>query len=245
MKLLFIFIIVFNIVVVAQDIQTDAIEDDSELLDSFEEEFEQSSSDDNDPLKEYNIMMTNYNDIFYTKIFFPLADEYKTILPKSARVCVSNFFDNLKYPIRLTNNLAQLKFKNSLDETKRFLLNSTIGIAGLFDIARTSYNIKRHNEDLGQTLGFYGIGGGYHLVLPFIGPSNIRDAVSIFLDATYFDPVYYYFNLEDALVIKTGYYINEASFHAKEYNSIKRDSVDLYPHLKDLYEQYRKSEIKK
>lgn len=216
---------------------------EDDLLDSFEDEFSAATEKKSDPLSGYNKMMTKYNDIFYTKVFFPISDKYAEIVAEPIRLSIANFFDNLKFPIRFINNTAQLKFKNSLEESERFIINSTIGLAGLFDIAKYKFNIKKHNEDFGQTLGYYGVGSGFHIVLPFLGPSNLRDSLSILVDSQ--ADVIYYLDYQEAMGSKTLYYTNEASFKSKEYKSLKQNAIELYPYLKDIYEQHRESEIKR
>jgi len=232
MRLFFILLLIVNFNLVADD----------ELFDDFEDEFKIETTDKSDFFYTYNKTMTKYNDLFYTKVFFPIATNYAKVVPKEVRLSVSNFFSNLKFPIRLINNTAQLKFKNSLEESERFIINSTIGLGGLFDVAYSEFNLTKHNEDFGQTLGFYGVGAGEHIVLPFIGPSNIRDSFSMLVDSQ-FDPIYY-LNNEKTYITKSVYYINEASFKKKEYESLKQDAIELYPYLKNIYEQHRESEIK-
>ena len=239
MKFLFLFMFILSFSLFAND----DFDIDDEPFDSFAEEFTTSTKQDLDPLKSYNIIMTEYNDFFYTTILFPVAKKYAKVMPENARISISNFFYNLNYPVRIINNLAQLKFKNSLEESERFIINSTIGIVGLFDVAKDRFKLKKHNEDFGQTLGFYGVGSGFHIVLPFLGPSNLRDSLSILVDSQA-DVVY---KLQDAEVVtaKTLYYINKTTFKTKEYESLKHDAVNLYPYLKNIYEQHRESEINK
>ncbi len=116
-------------------------------------------------------------------------------LPQPLRLGVSNFINNIQFPIRFANNLLQGKFQNSSDELERFIINSTIGLGGLMDPAKHHMNIQTHDEDFGQTLGHYGIGSGFHIVLPFFGPSNVRDAVGLTVDS-YTSPLVYIENLE-------------------------------------------------
>ena len=181
----------------------------------------------------------------------PMAEGYASIVPQPARIGVSNAVHNIQFPIRFTNNLLQLKFKNSADELKRFIVNSTIGIGGLMDPAKNHMNIPAHDEDFGQTLGYYGVGSGFHIVLPFLGPSNVRDIVGLTADA-YLSPIVYMENLEkykipnhidQTIGIFTVDFINTTSLHLGEYESLKKDAIDLYPFLRDTYEQKRNSEI--
>ncbi len=246
MKLLLSCLLLFSIVYASS---SSNIEDS--IANSFNTAFVKKQKKDFDPLKSYNILMTNINDKFYTYILFPVAKGYKKIVPVPARNSVSNFFNNLLFPIRFINNLLQLKFKNSWQESERFIVNSTIGIVGLFDIAKSRFNINPHNEDFGQTLGYYGFGGGFYIVWPVLGPSNLRDSVGFIADS-FINPDMYIssrdFNLlhndAEAYDIESFNIINKASFNYKKYEAIKKGNVVLYPILKDLYEKHREKLIK-
>lgn len=216
--------------------------------DEFEAEFK-SKSDANlfDPLSGYNEIMTSVNDKFYEYLLKPTAQGYAYVVPQMARNGISNFFDNLFFPIRFVNNLLQLKFYNSLEETERFVLNSTMGILGFRDVAKEELNIKAHDEDFGQTLGHYGVGSGFHVVLPLFGPSNVRDIAGLAGDM-WLNPITYLkgrgdANLLDnsgqAIAATTFYTINKTSLHVKEYDNFKKDAIELYPFLRNFYESRR------
>ena len=224
---------------------------DEELTDEFSDEFEDKQEEDFDPLRGYNRFMTNFNDELYRHVVFPLGRGYRVITPKQFRESVGNFFLNLEFPVRLVNNLLQLKFKNSLEETERFFVNSTIGIAGLFDPASSWLDIKAHDEDFGQTLGYYGVGGGFYLVLPFFGPSNLRDTFSLLVDWQ-LDPFFYQegrrYNIVDinfwqSIGLKSFQYFNQYSDNIEAYENLTKDAIDIYPLLKSVYEQNRQKEI--
>ncbi len=225
------------------------VQDD--IADSFDSEYTQQVKHDFDPLSGYNKIMTNINDKFYMHILFPVAKGYKKVVPKPARESVSNFFQNIFFPVRFVNNLLQFKFKNSFEELERFVINSTIGIAGLFDVAGNKMKIYAHNEDFGQTLGYYGIGGGFYIVLPILGPSNLRDTVGLVADS-FIDPKIYIDNRDYNLVdddtqsfgVNSFNVINRASFDYRKYEAIKKGNVVLYPVLKDLYEKHRNKLIR-
>ncbi len=222
---------------------------DDAFSDEFAEEF--AVKEVYDPLSGYNRFMTKFNDTFYTYILDPVARGYRAVLHKEVRSSIGNFFHNLLYPVRLVNNVLQLKFKNAMEETGRFVVNSTIGILGLFDPAKAWLEWEPHEEDFGQTLGFYGVGGGFHVVLPFLGPSNLRDMFSMYPDAEV-DPNYYVpkrgYNLVSNDMETIGLIslekVNFTSQHIGEYEDLKKDAVDLYPFLRDIYEQHREKLIK-
>jgi phospholipid-binding lipoprotein MlaA len=233
---------------------TTDIQESENQIDEFEEEFSaQETNTISDPLSGYNRVMTSFNDTFFTYLLNPVAKGYAYILPEPLRIGISNAFDNIRFPIRFANNLLQGKFQNSSDELERFIINSTVGVAGLMDVASDHMTtpIPAHDEDFGQTLGHYGVGSGFHIVLPFFGPSNARDTIGLVADG-YISPLIYIENLEkykipnnidQSLGILTVDIINKTSLHLGEYESLKKDAIDLYPFLRDTYEQKRNSDI--
>ncbi|NVZ99742.1 MlaA family lipoprotein [Pseudomonas gingeri] len=136
-----------------------------------------------DPLESWNRRVYHFNYRFDEWVFLPVVDGYRYVTPTFLREGVSNFFSNLGDVSNLLNSLFQLKGKRSLETTGRLLLNTTIGVAGLWDPA-TKMGLPRQTEDFGQTLGFYGVPGGAYLVLPFFGPSNLRDTGGLVFDFT-------------------------------------------------------------
>lgn len=218
---------------------------------NFDDEFEDNETEVYDPMSGYNRVMTSFNDKFFIYIVRPTAQGYAYVVPEPARIGISNFIENLLFPIRFVNNLLQLKFKNSLEELGRFTINSTIGLAGFIDVAKNEYHLDKHDEDFGQTLGFWGVGSGFHVVMPFLGPSNLRDIAGLSVDA-YLDPTFsleerkYRIpdNLEKSLGIVALRVVNKTSLHLGEYENLKKDAIDLYPFLRDIYEQKRDNEIK-
>lgn len=224
-----------------------------EDIDEFEDEFEAKETKIIDPLSGYNRVMTSFNDKVFIYLLNPVSEAYAYVVPQPLRLGVSNFIHNIQFPIRFANNLLQLKFQNSSDELERFIINSTVGLGGLMDPARNHMKtpIPAHNEDFGQTLGHYGIGPGFHIVLPFLGPSNVRDVAGLSVDA-YVSPLV---NIRDLVNYKipddthqtigifTVHFINKTSLHLGEYESLKKDAIDLYPFLRDTYEQKRISDI--
>ena len=235
----------------------ESINDDQkaeEDTEEFEAEFEaKETSNISDPLSAYNRAMTSFNDKVIIYALNPVSEAYAYVVPQPFRLGVSNFIHNINFPVRLVNNLLQLKFQNSSDEIERFIINTTVGLGGLMDPAKNHMKIPilPHNEDFGQTLGHYGIGSGFHVVLPFLGPSNVRDLAGITLDA-YASPLVnvkgwenYKIpdNLGQSIGIVTVHLINKNSLHLGEYESLKKDAIDLYPFLRDIYEQKRAADI--
>ena len=225
---------------------------ENDELDEFSDEFaDDEVEEQSDPLRSYNIFMTKFNDRVYIEVFNPLATSYSNTVPQDVRKSVRNFFNNLLYPVRLVNNIFQGKFKNAGEETGRFVINTTVGILGLFDPAKEYFELEAHNEDFGQTLGYWGVGSGYHIVLPFFGPSNMRDMFSMYPDSM-LNPVMYsnqgVYNIvqneEQSLALTFYQKLNNSSLKLGEYETLRKDAVDLYPFFKDIYEQHREKLIK-
>ena len=224
----------------------------------FASEFDDEFSDNGsvyDPLIGYNRFMTSVNDKVYLYVMDPTAKVYAAVIPEPLRIGISNATDNIKFPIRFANNLLQLKFENAGTELKRFLINSTIGIGGLMDPADKHFELKAQEEDFGQTLGHYGIKSGAHIVLPIIGPSNVRDSIGLFVD-TLSSPLTYTkgdtlkeyqipTKRSEAVWILVIEKTNETSLHLGEYQSLKKDALDWYIFLRNAYEDQRKDQISK
>ncbi|MFQ5559872.1 MAG: VacJ family lipoprotein [Nitrospinota bacterium] len=224
--------------------------DDSDELfnDEFSEEFADEFEDTHelsevyDPIEPVNRAIFWFNDKLYFSLFKPIVRVYRFV-PKPARVSVSNFFSNIWSPIRFANLLLQLKLKKSGNELFRFVTNSTIGLLGLFDPASSIFGVKIQIEDLGQTLGHYGVGHGFYLVLPGLGPSSFRDAIGRTGD-TFIDPFNYLLNTYEYIGIQAAYRLNYLSLDKDTYEGIKRNAIDPYILVRDAYYQYRSSVVK-
>ncbi|PLX98630.1 MAG: hypothetical protein C0623_11505 [Desulfuromonas sp.] len=210
-------------------------------------EFEDEFNDDGrvavyDPFAGYNRAMTTFNDKFYSWLLRPVAKGYQYIIPKMVRVSVNNIFTNILFPQRFINNLLQFKLKDAGVETGRFAVNSTIGIGGIFDPAESWLGLESRDEDFGQTLGSWGLGSGPHLVLPFFGPSNLRDTLALPADWL-LNPVSYIEKPAHRFGAAALNQVNYVSLHLGEYENLKKDAVDFYPFMRDVYEQNRIREI--
>ena len=138
--------------------------------------FLHAQGDDADPLIGFNRGIHKFNVTLDTYIMKPVATGYDNVVPEVAKRGVSNFFSNLGDVNVLVNNLLQLKFKNALQDSGRLVVNTTIGIGGLIDVA-TGMGLEKHDEDFGQTLGYWGVGPGPYVELPLLGSFTVRDAV--------------------------------------------------------------------
>ena len=196
-----------------------------------------------DPLEPLNRALFFINDKTYFWILKPVARGYRAILPQDIRVCVKNFFSNLAMPIRFVNNLLQGKIRNSGVELARFAINTTAGIGGLFDPAKNNWHIEPRDEDLGQTLGKYGLGHGFYLFIPLIGPSSLRDGIGLTGDFFLY-PLTYSRNTKLVVGSYALYTVNRVSLSIGEYEDLKKSSVDPYVAVRDAYSQYRDKKVK-
>jgi phospholipid-binding lipoprotein MlaA len=228
--------------------------DDSESgstpgFDDFQDSYDTSDSEtDNevyDPLEGYNRFMFQVNDDAYTYVLKPTATGWQEISPKPARQALDRGFDNLFFPIRFVNSLLQAEVEGAGRELGRFTINTTVGVAGLFDPARHWFGWKANEEDFGLTLGTWGVGPGFPLVLPLAGPSNLRDAGGRFVDG-YLNPVNYIDPFGLQLGVRGFYLVNFASVTLiGVYDRQKKEALDPYTFFRNIYRQHRRSAIKK
>jgi phospholipid-binding lipoprotein MlaA len=197
-----------------------------------------------DPLEPLNRFFFQFNDRLYFWFLKPIASNYAEVVPADIRITIVNFFDNLLGPVRIANNLLQGKPRQTGIELSRFLINSTLGIAGLANPAEDEFGLGPQYEDFGQTLGHYGLGGGIYIIWPFLGPSNLRDTVG-FIGDSYLRPLGYIVRDEPVAGIGANgaNSINRASFRIGDYESFKKSAFDPYLALRDAYQQHRKSMI--
>ena len=223
--------------------------DETRFDDFFEDDlFEDSRTDSRsdqvaDPLYYFNYAMYVVNDRLYFYVLKPVANGYKTVMPTPARKKIRNFFHNLLFPVRFVNNLLQWKLEQASDEFGIFLVNSTAGILGFNQVAQTHLNMQTKKEDLGQTLGLYGLHEGFYLVLPVLGPATFRDALGRAGDS-FITPVNYVepWELEWGLDILNA--VNRISFHIGDYETLKKAALDPYAAMRDAYIQARRQQIK-
>ncbi|MEQ1589844.1 MAG: VacJ family lipoprotein [Gallionella sp.] len=135
-----------------------------------------------DPLEPLNRNIYKFNDTLDKTVVKPVAKGYSAVMPSLGKMMVSNFFSNLDDVSVTINDVLQLKFEQAASDGMRFIVNSTIGVFGLIDVASMG-PLKKHNEDFGQTLGKWGVGSGAYLMLPILGPSSVRDGIGRYADS--------------------------------------------------------------
>lgn len=221
-----------------------AVKTESSADEDFEDEYEDNTPkvSISDPFKPMNKAIFNFNDKFFLWVVNPAAKGYARVMPESGRVCVRNFFSNIFSPVSIVNTLFQGKFRQSGTLLARLGINTTLGILGLFDPAKKKFNLELYEEDFGQTLGSYKVKSGFYLVIPFLGPSSVRDGMGILVDL-FFNPLSLLHGWEPyaAHSVKI---VNNASLNLGSYETIKKSALDPYDSFKDIYLQYREEKIK-
>jgi phospholipid-binding lipoprotein MlaA len=203
---------------------------------------EEEEAEEYDPWEPYNEKMFAFNhDVFDRFVLKPVATAWDTILPDAVQRSIGNVFENLAMPRRLVNNLLQLKFKGAGYEVTRFLLNTTIGVGGIFDIAKEA-GVPRSDEDTGQTFGVYGVGPGPYLILPFLPPLTVRDGIGFAAD-TALDPLNYVLPFAATAGKTTGKMVNDRSANLELFESVEENVLDLYSAVRNAYLQRRQKAI--
>lgn len=198
----------------------------------------------NDPLELFNRPMFIFNDKMYFWLLKPVAQGYKFITPDFFRKGVSNFFKNIAMPGRLAGCLMQGKGKEAEAEVARFLVNSTFGLAGLFDLTSHIKEMNPPDEDPGQALGSYGIGNGFYIVWPLVGPSTLRDTTGRLISFGV-DPTTYLSEVPIGIFasMKGLDTVNSVSYRIGDYETIKEAAFDPYIMIRDGYIQRRNAQI--
>lgn len=197
-----------------------------------------------DPFEKFNRGVFAINDGIDKIMVKPVAEVYKEVVPKPVNKVVTNFFSNLDDVFVIANDVLQLKFKQAASDTARFLVNSSIGVLGIFDIA-TKMGFEKHNEDFGQTLGYWGIGSGPYIVLPLFGPSSVRDTIGWVGDIV-LRPDYYYATSTDeqaryVLLTTSSIEIVDERAELLQLEAVfKAAALDKYSYIRDAYLARRK-----
>jgi phospholipid-binding lipoprotein MlaA len=197
-------------------------------------------------------MFSFNHDVLDRYILKPVAKAWNFVLPEPVQRSVRNAMDNISMPSRMVNSLAQGKFAGAGRELARFTINSTVGVAGFFDIAKDGFGIEKSDEDSGQTMGFYGVGPGPYLVLPFFPPTTIRDGLGTIVDGA-MNPLNYVLPFAagadgattvGALVgIGATDAVNDRSLNLDVFEGVEEAVIDLYSAVRNAYLQKREAKI--
>ena len=198
-----------------------------------------STGNPRDPFEPLNRGIYHFNDGVDTVLLKPAAEVYRGVLPQFVRTGVSNFYSNINDVIVALNNLLQGKFLNAASDVGRIAVNTTVGVLGVFDAA-THVGLEKHDEDFGQTLGYWGIGPGPYLVIPLLGPSSVRDAIGRVVDF-FTDPVTYVNPTRDRNMLWGVRFVNRRSELLETSKILETAALDPYEFLRDAYLQRRRN----
>ena len=199
---------------------------------------------DEDPWEGFNEKMFNFNrEVLDRFLLKPIATGWDFVFPDPVQRGIRNMFDNLWVVRRVVNNTLQLKFAGAGTELARFTINSTIGLAGFFDIAKDGFGIEQKDEDTGQTFGTWGMGPGPYLVLPFLPPLTVRDGIGYAVDGAMF-PASYFIPWWSTLAGTFTETVNERSLNLDRFERVAESTVDLYGAVRNAYLQRRAAAIK-
>jgi phospholipid-binding lipoprotein MlaA len=224
----------------------DEIGDDLDFL--LEDDWETDSAEERpivaDPIEPWNQAMFHFNDRLYFWVLKPVATGYKTVAPEIARRGVRNFFNNLTTPVRFVSCLLQGKSERAGVELGRFMVNSTFGVLGFGTPSDLEPSLATPPpEDLGQTLGAWGIGNGFYIVWPVLGPSTLRDTIGSAGDG-FLGPASYVEPMAATIGARALEQVNELSFRLGTYEDIKKAALDPYVAIRSGYIQRRDRQIR-
>ena len=218
----------------------------SDQVNTAPDDFETTIIEDEiyDPIEPINRAIFSFNNVADKAILEPVAKGYKK-LPSPIQSGISNFLSNLRAPLVIVNQLLQGQGENAFQSTGRFIVNSTVGVFGLFDVA-DKIGLEEKEEDYGQTLATWGVGDGFYIVLPLFGPSNLRDTSGMVLTMLT-DPINAYAVSEgEAWLVPMRTAANAIDQRSKiidEVNALRDNSVDYYAAVRSSYYQNREAAI--
>jgi phospholipid-binding lipoprotein MlaA len=200
-----------------------------------------STGNPNDPFEPVNRAVYQFNDGVDALVIKPAAELYRAMLPSFVRTGIGNFFSNINDVIVALNNLLQGKIPDAINDVGRILVNTTLGVLGFLDPA-TELGVEKRNEDFGQTLGYWGLGDGPYLVLPFLGPSSVRDAVGWVGDA-YTWPVAYLNPNRDRNAVIALRIVEGRSQLLEASRILETAALDPYEFVRDAFLQRRRNQV--
>ena len=205
-------------------------------------EAESAASEDYDPWEPFNERMFTFNRELDHYVLKPVATGWDTVVPNPVQRGLGRMFDNAGMPRRFVNNLLQGKVEGAGRELGRLLLNSTIGLAGFFDVAR-EIGLEPSDKDTGQTLGVWGVGPGPYLVLPFMPPMTVRDGIGSGIDVL-LNPVTYFAPFAALLGIKGADTMNSRSLNLEVFEHVEEGTIDMYSAVRNAYLQRRENAVR-
>ena len=192
-----------------------------------------------DPFEDYNRLMFDFNQGFYDNLMKPVVTEYRDFVNEDIRIGIANIFDNAMAPLKLVSSFLQGDFDKTGRVIGRTIINTTIGLGGMIDIADKVFDIKDVNEDLDQVLGAYGVPTGPYIMLPFFGPSYARNIVGR-IGGSFLSPTFHFTpGIEVAVGLSATDELNDTSFIIDDIDQMDDSTIDKYESVRDFYGQYR------
>ena len=198
--------------------------------------------EDYDPWEPFNEKMFNFNYKLDRYVVKPVAKVYNEIVLDGEKQAIANLLDNIRMPKRFVNSLLQGKFKGAGREIARFVINTTLGVGGMADVAKYQFHLEKSDEDTGQTFGYYGSGPGAYLVLPFLPPMDVRDGIGYVFDLV-MDPLSYVLPAGPSLGRYTEDMVNYRAQNLDTFQSVEESTLDLYSAVRNGYLTRRKQQI--
>ncbi len=196
-----------------------------------------------DPIEPVNRVVFGFNEYVDMLLLEPAADLYGYVVPRPGKQAVTNVLSNLRMPVVFMNSILQGDTNNAFSSLWSFILNSTFGVAGLYDFTGENTNLLVHEEDFGQTLAVWGVGEGPYIVLPILGPSNLRDTVGIVVDAMS-DP-YNRLESDEAIIARIALTALDVRYRSDGFfDDTYESSIDPYATFRSAYTQHRRAVIK-
>jgi phospholipid-binding lipoprotein MlaA len=229
-----------------ESVEAPSLEEPDALFDdAFDSELELSSDMDRaDPFESANRKVFVFNQGVDTILLDPVTRGYRFLVPELARKGVRRMFLNLESPKILVNDLLQLRFKDAGETFGRFVLNTTMGLGGLLDVAKSA-GWEHHDADFGQTLGKMGVASGPYLVIPIFGPSTVRDGLGSIVDMA-MRPLMYILGPTEIVLqisIASGDSLTELDANHDKLEALEKSSIDFYAAMRSAYLQSRRAKI--
>jgi len=204
----------------------------------------EDTAGDYDPWEPFNDQMFTFNhDILDKYVMKPVAKGYDAVVGDGEKQLIHNVFDNVAFPKRFVNSLLQGKFGGAGREFSRFLINTTLGGAGMTDVAKYQFGIEQSDEDTGQTFGVWGWDRSRYLVLPFLSPLTLRDGVGYVFDLA-LDPINYFMPFAGSIGRNVEDKINERALNLETFESVEEGTIDLYSAVRNAYLNRRAKQIR-
>jgi len=197
-----------------------------------------------DPWEPFNEVTFEFNRKLDRYVLKPAAQVWNVIMPQEFQILFSNGFDNLGVGPRFVNSLLQAKWGGALRELSRVVINSTLGIAGLWDPAKDYWGIEKSSEDFGQTLGVWGVGPGPYVVVPFMRPLTVRDGIGKAVDR-FMDPFFFVtLGIVERIAITVGETVNDRALNIELFQGFEESVIDMYTAVRQAYLQRRERQIR-